>query len=58
MKVSDCCPDIGPFEIPEEDQIKEIDIVAILCPLCKKKAYKIEPDLYQCIHCGRLWNVE
>jgi transposase-like protein len=58
MKVNAVLPDEGPFEIPKEDQIIELDIVAIICPICKSKAYKIEPDLYQCSNCDRLWNVE
>ena len=60
MKVSAVLPDEGPFEIPEKDQIFEMDLVAIICPICKgeEKAYKIEPELYQCSNCSRLWNVE
>ena len=60
MKVSAVLPDEGPFEIPKEDQIIEPDIIAIICPICKNntKAWKIEPDVYQCWKCNRLWNVD
>ena len=58
MKVSAVCPDEGPFEIPDEDMITEIDLVAIKCPICKERANKIEPDLFECWNCNRLWNVE
>ena len=58
MKVSAVLPDEGPFEIPKEDMITEIDLVAIKCPIYKERANKIEPDLFQCWNCNRLWNVE
>lgn len=43
------------FEIPEEDKTICSVIVAITCPICKSQANKIEPDLFQCWVCNRLW---
>jgi len=57
MKVRDC--NGGRLhEIPKGNLIIQPDIIAILCPICKEKSFKVEPDLYSCDNCKRLWSVE
>jgi len=57
MKVRSCDGGIL-HEITNTDVIIESEIIAILCPICKNKAFKVEPDLYQCFECNELWSVE
>ena len=56
MKVG-CLNEKETFEIPDKDMIVEKTIVAIICPVCKQKAYMAEIDVYPC-DCGRVWCVD
>jgi len=57
MKVRSCDGGIL-HEITKTDMIISPEIIAILCPICKEKAFKVEPDLYRCSNCNELWSVE
>jgi hypothetical protein len=57
MKVG-CMEEKETFEIPEKDKTIEKAVVAIICPVCKQKAYMAEIDVYPCRDCGRVWCVD